>query len=207
MHDGSLFSGPVTSIETRYKEIYVARKTVIPPLTKLEASLDVIAHLVNREWTWNEEQKIVICSYLLTVLNSQVCHRLLMAECRLDSHDRAHMVFELMEEVEGDGRPNYPLGYYVEAAKDYSNIEDARQYLIKPCPICVEEYPIHEVREKWKYAAGVATFLSQTLTVLPIDLVVILGCGEGQSSWWAIIGTTYLTLNYYTIGRGKEHSW
>ena len=49
MHDGSLFSGPVTSIETRYKEIYVARKTVIPPLTKLEASLDVIAHLVNRE--------------------------------------------------------------------------------------------------------------------------------------------------------------
>jgi len=68
-----------------------------------------------------------------------------MAECRLDCHDRAHMVFELMEEVEGDGRPNYPLGYYVEAAKDYDNIGDARQYLIKPCPICVEEYPIHEM--------------------------------------------------------------
>ena len=68
-----------------------------------------------------------------------------MAEYRLDSHKRAHMVFELMEEVEADGQ-DYPLGYYVEAAKDYDDIEKARQYLIKPCPICVEAYPIHEVR-------------------------------------------------------------
>jgi len=44
----SLFSCPVTSIEARYKGIYVAGKTVIPPLTKLEASLEVVAHLVNR---------------------------------------------------------------------------------------------------------------------------------------------------------------
>jgi len=43
-----LFSGPVMSIEARYKEMYVAGKTVIPPLTKLEASLEVVAHLVNR---------------------------------------------------------------------------------------------------------------------------------------------------------------
>jgi len=87
------------------------------------------------------------------------------------------MVFELMEEVEGDGHPNYPLGYYVEAAKDYDNIEDARQYLIKPCPICAEEYPIHEVRGKTVCIWCCYFLITSTLTALPRDLVVILGCG------------------------------
>jgi len=67
-----------------------------------------------------------------------------MAECRLESHEKAHMVFQLMEEVEADGG-DYPLGYYVEAAKDYRDIEKARKYLIKPCPICECQYPVHEV--------------------------------------------------------------
>ena len=54
------------------------------------------------------------------------------------------MVFQLMEEVEADGG-DYPLGYYVEAAKDYDDIDRARKYLIKPCPICGDQYPVHEV--------------------------------------------------------------
>lgn len=67
-----------------------------------------------------------------------------MAECRLETHEKAHMVFQLMEEVEADGG-DYPLGYYVEAAKDYDDIDRARKYLIKPCPICGDQYPVHEV--------------------------------------------------------------
>lgn len=67
-----------------------------------------------------------------------------MAECRLESHEKAHMVFQLMEEVEADGG-DYPLGYFVDAAKDHKDIEKARKYLIKPCPICECQYPVHEV--------------------------------------------------------------
>ena len=67
-----------------------------------------------------------------------------MAECRLETHEKAHMVFQLMEKAEEDGG-DYPLGYYVEAAKDYKDIDEALKYLIKPCPICECQYPVHEV--------------------------------------------------------------
>ena len=67
-----------------------------------------------------------------------------MAECHLESYERAHIAFQLMEELEEYGG-DYPLGYYIEAAKNCDNIEKARIYLIKPCPICGDQYPVQEV--------------------------------------------------------------
>ena len=69
-----------------------------------------------------------------------------MSEYKFESTERAKMVLELMREVETDEyAQEYPLSYYVEAAKDYKTLEDAKRYLIKPCPICMEVYPVHEV--------------------------------------------------------------
>lgn len=67
-----------------------------------------------------------------------------MTECHLESYQRAHIAFQLMEEVEADGG-DYPLSYYIEAAKDYNNIDMARKYLIKDCLICGDHYPVQEV--------------------------------------------------------------
>ena len=67
-----------------------------------------------------------------------------MIECHLESYERAHIAFQLMEEMEEYGE-DYPLSYYIEAAKDYNDIDKARKYLIKPCPICGDQYPVHEV--------------------------------------------------------------
>ena len=69
---------------------------------------------------------------------------MLMAEYKLENTQRAEMVMALMEEMEEEGQ-DYPFSYYVDAAKDYKTLEEAKEKFIKPCPICGSGYPIHEV--------------------------------------------------------------
>ena len=71
--------------------------------------------------------------------------RLLMGEFKLETMEKAQMVIALMNEIEIDASLDYPLSYYVDAAKDYSSLEVAERCLIKDCPICYVSYPVHEV--------------------------------------------------------------
>lgn len=68
-----------------------------------------------------------------------------MGEYKLETKEKAEMVLELMGKVEVEGVGDYPLSYYVDAAKDYTSLEEAERCLIKPCPVCMENYPVHEV--------------------------------------------------------------
>lgn len=68
-----------------------------------------------------------------------------MAEFKFEKESRAKMVLGLIEKVEIGGK-EYPLHYYVDAARDFSDIEAALEFLDKECPICMMSYPIHEVR-------------------------------------------------------------
>ena len=67
-----------------------------------------------------------------------------MGEYKFESHERAQLVIDLMNDVEvGDTR--HPLHYYVQAAKDFETLEKARSFLQRPCSICMENYPAHDV--------------------------------------------------------------
>ena len=68
-----------------------------------------------------------------------------MAEFKFEREERAQMVVELIEKVEVDEQ-TYPLNYYVDAAHDFDNVDDALNFLNKECAICLSVYPIHEVR-------------------------------------------------------------
>ena len=69
-----------------------------------------------------------------------------MGEYRLETTAKAAMVLDLMNKVEG-GDADYPLSYYVDAAKDYSTLEEAERGLIKECPLCGDDnMPVHEVK-------------------------------------------------------------
>lgn len=70
---------------------------------------------------------------------------MLMAECDLSSMEHAEIAFQLMEEYEGDKDQDYPLHYYVDAARDFQDLEEARTFLNKECPLCFDIFPIHEV--------------------------------------------------------------
>lgn len=71
--------------------------------------------------------------------------RMLMGEYKLPSIEKAAMVLDLMNQFEV-GEEDYPLSYYIDAARDFSTLEDAERGLFKECPICVVSYPVHEVR-------------------------------------------------------------
>ncbi len=70
-----------------------------------------------------------------------------MAECMFTEGSAAHIVLELLEEVEGTGggEVDHPLQYYVEAARDHKEIGKARGFFIKECSICYLEQSVHEV--------------------------------------------------------------
>ena len=68
-----------------------------------------------------------------------------MAEFKFGTSEQAKIVLGLIENVEVEGA-NYPLNYYVDAARDFDNIEAALEFLNKECPTCSGLYPIHEVR-------------------------------------------------------------
>ena len=70
---------------------------------------------------------------------------MLMGEYKLPNMTKAEMVLELMYKMEDDEDKDYPLSYYIDAARDYSSMEDAERGLIKQCPICYETRPVHEV--------------------------------------------------------------
>ena len=74
----------------------------------------------------------------------QASLRMLMGEFKLENTEKASMVIELMEKIEDEGL-EYPLSYYIDAARDFSTMEDAERGLIKECPICTMSYPVHEV--------------------------------------------------------------
>ncbi len=65
-----------------------------------------------------------------------------MAEYRFETAEKAKMVPDLMKEVGGE---DYPLHYFIDAAKSYDNMEDAVKFLQQPCPICTMDYPIQDV--------------------------------------------------------------
>jgi hypothetical protein len=71
--------------------------------------------------------------------------RMLMGEYKLPTMTKAAMVLDLMYKMEDDEDKDYPLSYYIDAARDYSSMEDAERGLIKQCPICYETRPVHEV--------------------------------------------------------------
>ena len=68
---------------------------------------------------------------------------MLMGEFKLENKQKALMVINLMERMEEEDL-DYPLSYYIDAAKDFSTLEDAERGLIKECPICIISYPVHE---------------------------------------------------------------
>ena len=78
---------------------------------------------------------------------SQARHRLLMAEYKFKGLFRAKMVLSLIDQVEKDTESNYPLNYYVDAARDFDDLDAASNFLNKECPICGDTVPIHEVRQ------------------------------------------------------------
>ena len=39
----------------------------------------------------------------------------------------------------------YPLTYYIDAAKNYNTFEEAQKFLNQPCHICGDDYPMNEV--------------------------------------------------------------
>ena len=68
-----------------------------------------------------------------------------MGEFKLETTAKATMVLDLMNKVEDDGS-DYPLSYYIDAAKDYPTLEEAEHGLIKECPICTDDNKlIHNV--------------------------------------------------------------
>ena len=85
--------------------------------------------------------------YYVNLLSLKAHLRLLMTECRFDDEEIANIVLQLLEEVEGNGNADveYPLQYYVDAAKDHKELDKARNFLIKECNICLVEQTIHEV--------------------------------------------------------------
>ena len=76
--------------------------------------------------------------------------RLLMSEFRFPEKKKAEMVLDLIEKVEVNCDPNdfqdNPLHYYVDAANDFSTVDDALKFLRKECPLCFRPFAIHEVR-------------------------------------------------------------
>ncbi len=69
-----------------------------------------------------------------------------MAEYKFKEKFRAEMVLGLIDRVENtDLHPNYPLHYYLDAARDFNDLDSASNFLKKECPICYEVYPVHEV--------------------------------------------------------------
>jgi len=71
---------------------------------------------------------------------------LLMSEFRFHEQKKAKMVLDLigLVEAEDDDQDN-PLHYYVDAAKDFDNLDDALAFLQKDCPLCLGQFAIHEV--------------------------------------------------------------
>ena len=79
-------------------------------------------------------------------LTDQANLRMLMEGFKLETTDKAEMVLELMKKVEVDDYSDYPLSYYIDAAKDYPTLEEAEKGLIKECPFCILDWPVHEVK-------------------------------------------------------------
>ncbi len=97
----------------------------------------------------NKDLKIEVPSVMIDIvftLSQQSHLRLLMAECKFTTKE-ANIVLQLLDEVEGEStveRREYPLQYYIEAAKDHG--DKAMEFFIRECEICTEKYAVHEVR-------------------------------------------------------------
>ncbi len=69
-----------------------------------------------------------------------------MAEYKIKEEFRAKMVLSLLAKTKEDNPDsNYPLNYFIDAAKDFNTLDEASNFLIKECPVCTFNYPIHEV--------------------------------------------------------------
>ena len=69
---------------------------------------------------------------------------MLMAECNFVDCCRAEIVVDLMREFETE-QDKYPFINYVDAARDFDNLESARGFLFKECPLCMVNFTVHDV--------------------------------------------------------------
>lgn len=98
----------------------------------------------------------------------QAKHRLLMAEYQFKEKFRAEIVLGLLEEVDGDY--DYPLNYYVDAAKDFDDLKAASAFLNKECPFCGDIKPIHEVSRAMR--------LNCFIPLSPTQMITMPGCTD-----------------------------
>ena len=70
----------------------------------------------------------------------QSCIRMLIAENKFKERSKAEMLIALLKD-----KSDYPMMYYIDAAKNYNDFDQARSFLNQPCPICVETYLMDDV--------------------------------------------------------------
>ena len=63
-------------------------------------------------------------------------------ECRLPTVEKAELLIKLLEH-----KDDYPMTYYIDAASNYTNFDDACKFLNQPCPICIDDYAMDDVGE------------------------------------------------------------
>lgn len=102
---------------------------------------------------------------------------MLMGEFKLENKEKASMVIELMDLMEDD-ELDYPLSYYIDAAKDFSTMEDAERGLIKECPICTLSYPVHEA--SLSLSLSLTSPHSELLSLPPSlpQMIIMPGCTD-----------------------------
>ena len=64
---------------------------------------------------------------------------MLIAENKFKERSKAEMVIALLKD-----KYDY-MKYYIDAAKNYDDFEQARSFLNQPCPICAETYLMDDV--------------------------------------------------------------
>lgn len=63
-----------------------------------------------------------------------------MAENKFKDSSKAKMLIDLLEE-----KSDYPMKYYIDAAKHYDTFEDATNFLNQPCQICGDTFLMDDV--------------------------------------------------------------
>ena len=79
---------------------------------------------------------------------------MLMAENRFRSCQKAELLVQLLKD-----RNDYPMRYYIDAAKNYDTFEDAQSFLNQPCPICGDTYLMDDVSLEFNYELRVIFLL------------------------------------------------
>ena len=65
---------------------------------------------------------------------------MLIAENKFTKRSKAELLIDLLHD-----NPDYPMLYYIDAAKNYDDFEQARSFLNQPCPICGDTFLMDDV--------------------------------------------------------------